>query len=86
VSRGSSVSIVSSYGLEDREIEVRTPAEVKASCPVGTLGPFPGAKARPVCDADHSPPSNAEVENEYDLYLLSPQAPSWRVVVAGLRF
>jgi hypothetical protein len=26
--------------------------------------PFPGPKARPGCDADHSPPSNAEVENE----------------------
>jgi hypothetical protein len=29
-------------------------------------------------DADHSPPSSAEVENE-ELYLLSPQAPSWHV-------
>jgi hypothetical protein len=27
-------------------------------------GPFPGAKARPGHDADHSPPSSAEVENE----------------------
>jgi hypothetical protein len=27
-------------------------------------GPFPGGKARPVRDADHSPPSSAEVENE----------------------
>jgi hypothetical protein len=35
-----------------------------ASCPVGTGDPFPEAKARPVRDADHSPPSNAEVENE----------------------
>jgi hypothetical protein len=35
-----------------------------ASCPVGTGGPFPGAKARPGLDADHSPPSSAEVENE----------------------
>jgi hypothetical protein len=32
----------------------------------------------------HSPPSSAEVENEYELYLLSPQAPPWRV--AGLLY
>jgi hypothetical protein len=31
---------------------------------MGTGGPFPGAKARPGRDADHSPPSSAEVENE----------------------
>jgi hypothetical protein len=31
-------------------------------------------------DADHSPPSSAEVENERELYFLSPQASSWRVV------
>jgi hypothetical protein len=35
-----------------------------ASCPMGTGGPFPGAKARPGRDADHSPPSSAEVVNE----------------------
>jgi hypothetical protein len=29
-----------------------------------TGGPFLGAKARPRRDADHSPPSSAEVENE----------------------
>jgi hypothetical protein len=29
VSRGSSVSIVSGYGLDDRAIEVRSPAEEK---------------------------------------------------------
>jgi hypothetical protein len=39
----------------------------------------PGVKARPGREADHSPPSSAEVENEYELYLLSPQAPPWRV-------
>jgi hypothetical protein len=27
-------------------------------------GPFSGGKARPGRDADHSPPSSAEVENE----------------------
>jgi hypothetical protein len=94
---GSSVSIVSDYGLDDRAIGVRSLARAKdfssilcvqtgsgahpASCTMGTGGPFPGVKARPGRDADHShPPSSAEVENE-ELYL-SPQAPPWRV--AGL--
>jgi hypothetical protein len=35
-----------------------------ASYTMGTGGPFPGGKARPGRDADHSPPSSAEVENE----------------------
>jgi hypothetical protein len=35
-----------------------------ASCPVGTWDPFPGAKARPGYDPDHSPPSSAEFMNE----------------------
>jgi hypothetical protein len=79
-SRGSSGSIVSGYGLDDQAIEVRSPAETTdfssnlcvqtgsgahpASCTMGTGGPFPGGKARPRRDADHSPPSSAEVENE----------------------
>jgi hypothetical protein len=87
---------VSDYGLDDWAIAVRSPAEVKdfssslciqtgsevhpASCPKRTRGPFPGGKARPGLDADHSPPSRAEVVNELELYLLSPQAPPWRVV------
>jgi hypothetical protein len=69
---------VSDYGLDDQAIEVRSPAEDfscslcvqtdsganPASCTKGTGGHFPGTKARPGCDADHSPPSSAEVENE----------------------
>jgi hypothetical protein len=98
-SRGSSVSVVSDYGLDDRAIGVHSPAGAKdfssslcvqtgsgahpASCTVGTGGTSPGGKARPGRDADHSPPSSAEVENEYELYLLSLQAPPGRV--AGLR-
>jgi hypothetical protein len=35
-----------------------------ASCIMGTGDPFPGAKARPGRDADHSPPSSAQFENE----------------------
>jgi hypothetical protein len=69
--RGSSVSIVSDYGLDDRAIGVRSPAGAKdfssslsvqtgsgahpASSPMGTGVPFPGCKARPGRDADHSP-------------------------------
>jgi hypothetical protein len=79
-SRGSSVSIVSDYGLNDRAIGVRSPARANdfssnlcvqtgseahpASCTVGTGGYFPRGKTRPGCDADHSPPSSAEVRNE----------------------
>jgi hypothetical protein len=79
-SRGSSGSIVSDYGLDDRAIGVRSPAGAKdfssslcvhigsgahpASCTMGTGGPFPGGKARLWPDADHSLPSSAEVENE----------------------
>jgi hypothetical protein len=72
--RGSSVSIVSDYGLDDRAIGVRSrqgqrilpPASGAhpASCTMGTGGPFSGAKARPGRDADHSPPPSAEVVNE----------------------
>jgi hypothetical protein len=35
-----------------------------ASCTMGTEGPFPGGKARPGRNADHSPPSSTEVKNE----------------------
>jgi hypothetical protein len=71
---------VSGYGLDDRAIEVRSSVEARefssnvcvqtgsgahpASCTVGTGGPFPGGKARPGRDADHSPPSSSEVVNE----------------------
>jgi hypothetical protein len=71
---------VSDYGLEDWAIGVRSPAGAKdlssnlcvqtgseanpASCKMGTSGSFPGAKARTGRDADHSPPSSADVENE----------------------
>jgi hypothetical protein len=79
-SRGSSGGIVTDYGLDDRVIEVRSPTEAEdfssspcvktgsgahpASYPMGTGGSFPGGKARPGRDADHSPPSSAKVKNE----------------------
>jgi hypothetical protein len=62
---------VSDYGLGVRAIGVRSPAGAKdfssilcvqtgsgthpASCTMDTGGPFPGGKARPGSDADHSP-------------------------------
>jgi hypothetical protein len=71
---------VSEYGLDDRAIGFRYPAGAKdffsilcvqtgsgvhpASSPMGTGCPFPGGKARPGRDADHSPPSSSEVVNE----------------------
>jgi hypothetical protein len=74
---------VSDYGLDDRAIGVGSPAGAEdfstslcaqtgsgahpASCTMGTGGLFPGVKARPGRDADHSPPSSAEVVNEYEL-------------------
>jgi hypothetical protein len=39
---------------------------------MGTFGPFPGAKARPGRDADHSSTSSVEDVNVKELYLLSP--------------
>jgi hypothetical protein len=62
-------------------LSVRTSLEAHpASYPIGTGSLLPGAKARPGRDADHSPPSSAEVKNKYELYLFSPLAPAWRVV------
>jgi hypothetical protein len=79
-SRVSSGSIVSDYGLDYQAIGARFPARAKdfcsilcvqtgsgahpASCTIGTGGPFPGGKARPGRDADHSFLSSAEVVNE----------------------
>jgi hypothetical protein len=77
---GSSVSIVPGYGLDDRVIEfcprkrrkdffsslcVQTGSGAhRASCPMDTGDPFPGAKSWPRCDPDHSCPSSAEVNKE----------------------
>jgi hypothetical protein len=71
---------VSDCGLDDRAIEVRSLTGAEdfscspcvqtgsgahpASYSMGTGGSFPGGKARPGHDADHSPPSSAEVKNE----------------------
>jgi hypothetical protein len=71
---------VSDYGLDDRAIGVRSPAGVEDfssslcvqtgsgahpdSSTMGTGVLSPGVKARPGRDADHSPPSIAEVVDE----------------------
>jgi hypothetical protein len=71
---------MSDYGLDNRAIGVRSPAGAEdfssslcvqtgseahpASYTIGTGGPFPGGKVWPGRDADHSPPSSAEVMNE----------------------
>jgi hypothetical protein len=71
---------VSDYRLDDRAIGVRSPAgerifsltSVSRLALRPTQPPVqwvlrvlsPGVKARPGRDADHSPPSSAEVENE----------------------
>jgi hypothetical protein len=80
MSRGSSVSIVSYYGLDDRAIEVRFPAGAKefssilcvqtgsgahpASCTVGTGAPFLGAKRGRGVTLTTHPPSSVKVVNE----------------------
>jgi hypothetical protein len=77
---GSSVSIVSGYGLDDRAIEVRSPAEAgdfssslcvqtgsgvhPASCLMGTGGSFPGGYSTAGSWRWPLTPSSAEVENE----------------------
>jgi hypothetical protein len=75
VSRGSSISIVSDYGLDG---QVPTPTEDfspnlfvqndsgahPASYTMGIGGSLSGGKAQPGRDADHSPPSSAEFKKE----------------------
>jgi hypothetical protein len=54
---------VSDYGLDDRAIGVRLgPTQPPVQWVSGILSS--GVKAWPGRDADHSPPSGAEVENE----------------------
>jgi hypothetical protein len=91
-SRGSSVGMALGYGLDDRGSRFRFLAGAgnfslqcvhngsgahPASCPMGTRGSFPWIK-RPGREADHSPPSSAEVKEWVELYLYSPGTPSWR--------
>jgi hypothetical protein len=71
-SRDSSVGITTRYGLEGLGIESRW-GEIFRTYPDRLRGPpgllykgygvFPGSKVRPGRDADHTPPSSAEVKN-----------------------
>jgi hypothetical protein len=81
---GSSVSIVTGYGLDGPGIESRLgPDFPHLSRP--TLGPpsflynwyrvFPGGKEQPGRDADPSPPSSAVGHEIVELYLYSPYGP-----------
>jgi hypothetical protein len=92
-SHGSSVGITLGYGLDDRGSRVRFPAGARnfslhhrvqngfgadpASYPTVIRGSFPGVK-RPGREADHSLPSSEEVKECLELYLHSPNTPSWR--------
>jgi hypothetical protein len=70
--------IWSPAGAEDfsSSLFIQTCCEARpASYPMGTGGSFPGGKAQPGRDADHSPPSSAEVKTEYELHFLSFLAP-----------
>jgi hypothetical protein len=51
---------------------------------MGTGGPFPGGKACPGRDADHSPPSSSEVKNEQELSLLSSPPPCASIACSGI--
>jgi hypothetical protein len=72
---GSSVSMVLDYRVDNwcpmptggknfsSNLYVQTGSGAHAaSCTMGTGGSFLGGKARPERDADHSPPSSAEVK------------------------
>jgi hypothetical protein len=82
---GSSVSIVTGYGLGDRGsipdggrgffLYPLRPSRLWGPPSLlynGCRRFFPGGRARPGRDADHSPPSSGEVKREYELHLLSP--------------
>jgi hypothetical protein len=84
------------YGLEDRSSRVRFPAGAgnlslhhrsqtgsgaHLDCyPIGNRGSLPGVK-RPGREADHSPPSGAEVKNTRS-YISTPQVRLHDVVLS----
>jgi hypothetical protein len=87
-SRGSEIGITTGWTTEGSEFEsrqgqefsllhvVQTGSEVHtASYPMGTGALFPGEK-RLGREADHSPPTSAEIKETYvDLYNHSPNTP-----------
>jgi hypothetical protein len=93
-SQDSSVGIATGYGPDDRMIGFRFPTEAGNFSPhhsvhTGSVWPtqppvqwVTGALSlglkRSEREADHSPPSSVDVEEYVELYLHSPNAPSWR--------
>jgi hypothetical protein len=88
--RDSSVGIALGYGLDDLGFDCRRGLGIylfttASRTALGTTQPpirwVPGALPlgvkRPVREADHSSPSNAEVKECVELYLHSPTTPSW---------
>jgi hypothetical protein len=92
-SRDSSIGMALGYGLGDRGSRVRFPAELGiflfttvSRTALGITQPpiqwVPGSLSLgvkwPGREADHSPPSSAEVKEYVELYLHFPNMPSWR--------
>jgi hypothetical protein len=89
-SRDSSVGVALGYGLDDRGSRVRFSAgagnfSLHHRVQKATQNPIqwvPGALSLvvkwPGHEADHSLPPNAEVKECVELYLHSPNTPSWR--------
>jgi hypothetical protein len=68
-----SISKLCSSCLNDFSMSKTSSEAHPASYPICIGGPFPGRKARPGRDVDHSPSSIAEFKNAYK-YRLSPLA------------
>jgi hypothetical protein len=92
-SRDSSVGIALGYGLENWGLGFNSWQglgifffTIMSRTALGPTQPpiqwVPGALSlgvkRLVCEADHSPPSSAKVKEWVELYLYSPNTPSWR--------
>jgi hypothetical protein len=92
-SHDSSVGIVLDYRLDSQCSGVQLPAglgiflfTIMSRMALGLTQPpvqwVPGALSLGVkwlgCEADHSPPSSAKVRECMELYLHSPNKPSWR--------
>jgi hypothetical protein len=90
-SRDSSVGIALGYGLDDRGSRVRFPAgagnfSLHQRVQNGPTQPPIQWVTVPLClgikrpgrEADHSPPSSAEVKDWRQLHLHSPNTPPWR--------
>jgi hypothetical protein len=90
ISQDSLVGIATGYGLDDRVVGVRVPVgsrifSTSSGPALGSTQPpiewvpgplSPGIK-RPGSEADHSPPTSAEL-NKIWIYTSTPHTPSWR--------